>query len=168
MKWGLNRRAGHKRPTRSARNGLQGWISSGGCGCRRVDGPGSRRGGELLEVFFTGLQDRQFAWSSRLDQASGKLGFAGQIVTFNAVQQIVLEMNREPEILRCNALPLDAECVIPPVSMEQTGDQGCAQHFAHLHPRHAKAQDLSLLLGNEVALHHLGHIGPECVSIHTG
>ena len=168
MKWGLNRRAGHKRLTRSARSRLQGWISSGGCGCRWVDGTGSRPDGELLQLFFAGLQDRQFAWGSGLDQASGKFRLTGQLVTFNAVQEIALEMNREPEILRCNALPLDAECVIPPVCVEQTGDQGRPQHLAHLHTGHANTQNLSLLFGNEVALHHLGHIGPESVSVDTG
>ena len=168
MEWELNRRTGHKRPTRSARNRLQGWISSGGWGRRRVDGTGSRRGWELLQVFFTGLQDRQFACGSRPDQAPRKFRLTGQLITFHTVQHITLEMNRESEILRRYALPLDAERVIPPVCMEQTGDQGRPQDLAHLHTGHAKTQNLSLLFGNEIALHHLGHIGPESVSVDIG
>jgi hypothetical protein len=114
------------------------------------------------------LKGRQFAGRPRLDQTTGELGFTGQIIALYAIQHIALEMNREPETLWCNALPLNAEGVIPSVCMKQTGHQGCAQDFAHLNARHATAEDLTLLFGDEVALDHLGHIGFECVSIDTG
>ena len=91
----------------------------------------------------------------RLDK--GLLG--RHIVAVEAFKSVVFEPKRQLAALRRLALALEREHLVPPLGVEDTGQERRAQNVAHLLAAHADLQHLDLLLGEHIALQDVDFVG---------
>ena len=131
--------------------------------------PGHRRRGRTgrpdvlglkgLQLFFGRGEHRWLDRLFALVQRRHKLGFAGQLVSIEAVEHAVFEKDRELALLQRLALPAEAEHIVPAVAVKNAGEQWCTQEIGNLGARHAGAQGLRLLAGHHIALHDIDLVG---------
>ena len=88
-------------------------------------------------------------------QGGHEFSLARQLIGLNALHHIVLKKHGDLTRLRGGALSLQGKHVIPPLCMEDTGEQRGAEHIAHNRARHACLENGQLLASNYIALHHI-------------